>query len=123
MNPEDILRDYERLMAAQPSSLSSIFDVTTVVLDNNGVRIVLSRTDNGVRMDVEMTIPERVSGDSTTEQCRGAALRTITLLEYLVNLVDNGFSLSLIDTEFLWTATIVFLEPPSKSILELLHPP
>ncbi|MFW9889315.1 MAG: hypothetical protein ACFFER_14100 [Candidatus Thorarchaeota archaeon] len=125
MTRDHILEGYDRLMAAHPSSFSDAFDLTTVLVDNIGVRMLLTRKVEGVQLDIEVTVPVDSThlNNSTTEQCRRTALQTIRLLDYLVSLVDSGFSLSLLDTEFLWTASVILTEPPSDPLLELLHPP
>ncbi|MFW9804815.1 MAG: hypothetical protein ACFFFC_19320 [Candidatus Thorarchaeota archaeon] len=125
MTRDYILEEYDRLMAAHPSSFSDAFDLTIVLVDDIGVRMLLTRIVEGVQLDIEVTVPVDSTqlNNGTTEQCRRTALQTIRLLDYLVNLVDGGFSLSLIDTEFLWTASIILTGPPSDSMLELLYLP
>ena len=128
MNPEMVLRAYEQLSAAPLSSIPDFSSQSVVVHDDNGYRLVLTRIDEAVHLDVEISRPELeiTSGfgiNATTEECLNAAIRSIKLLEFLVNLVDHGFSLLLVDSEFLWIASIILTEPPPESLLELLQSP
>ncbi|UCH05050.1 MAG: hypothetical protein JSW05_02510 [Candidatus Thorarchaeota archaeon] len=126
MNPKDILKEYERLVAAQSSSDSEFSSV--VLLEQDRIRMVLTKCGGTIRLDVEITGPSLETTSDTsdaamTQECKRAILGSIELLEYILTLVDNGFTLTVIDSEFLWTASFVLIEPPSESLLISLQPP
>lgn len=125
MYTERILRAYEQLTAAQLSPQSDYSDCSAVIFNENGVRIILTRSGELIELDVEISgpSPKMVKGyknEQTTEVHRKVVTQTIRLLEFLVSLIDHGFSLNLLDSEFLWVANIVLIEPPSQKLLELL---
>jgi bifunctional DNA-binding transcriptional regulator/antitoxin component of YhaV-PrlF toxin-antitoxin module len=128
MKPEDILRAYEQLFAAQLSSELRPTDQSIVISDEDGVRVILTRTEESVELDIEISRPrleiaETDDADEITKKCREAALRSIRHLEFLVYLADHGFSLSMEESEFLWIASIILTEPPSDSLSQLLQKP
>lgn len=128
MKPEKILRAYEQLFAAPLSSELGHTNQSLVMSDEDGVRIILTRTKELVELDVEISRPrlettEMDNADKMTEKCRDAALRSIRHLEFLVYLADHGFSLSAEESEFLWIASMVLTEPPSDSLLQQLRKP
>ncbi len=102
--------------------------MSDVIFDQDRIRIVMTRLDNKIHLDVEVSgpvlsvIPEHNENEITAHS-RKAALRSIELLKYIVKLADNGFSLFAIDFEFLWTASIVLQETPGETFFELLQPP
>jgi hypothetical protein len=126
MKPETILRAYEQLSAALLSPESEPTDQSIVICDQNGFRLVLTKADEEVHFDVEVSRPrleivESDDSDTISVKCREAALKSISHLEFLVCLVDHGFSLSVEETEFLWIASIILKEPPSHTLLELFR--
>ncbi|MFW9966691.1 MAG: hypothetical protein ACFFEA_06000 [Candidatus Thorarchaeota archaeon] len=126
MVPDRILRAYEQLEAAQLSSECEISSI--IAFEEERVRIVLTKDDDIIYLEVEISGPSlpMLSGEngSTVTDClKEAALRSVELLEYIIKLADNGFSLFLMDSEFLWTASIALEESPKETVLELLQPP
>jgi len=124
MIPDRILGAYEQLSAAPLPSLPDSIELSIVVCDENGFRLILTRVERGVQLDAEICMPglEITAKDDSvvmTEKYQMAAVRSIRLLEFVVSLVEHGFSLSMEESEFLWIASIVLSELPSDSVLEL----
>jgi hypothetical protein len=128
MKPEKILRAYEQLFAAPLSSEPRHTNQSIVISDEDGVRLILTRTEELAELDVEISRPrlettETNDADEVTKKCRKAVLRSIRHLEFLIYLADHGFSLSVEESEFLWIASIILTEPPSDSLSQLLQKP
>lgn len=124
MKPERILRAYEQLSAAPLSSEQGFRNQSIVISDEDGVRLILTGIGELVELDVEISRPrlgitETDNVNEITKKCREVALKSIRHLEFLIYLADHGFSLSVEESEFLWIASIVLIEQPSDSVLEL----
>ncbi|MFW9959272.1 MAG: hypothetical protein ACFFCT_14480, partial [Candidatus Odinarchaeota archaeon] len=106
MIPDRILGAYEQLSAAPLPSLPDSIELSIVVCDENGFRLILTRVERGVQLDAEICMPglEITAKDDSvvmTEKYQMAAVRSIRLLEFVVSLVEHGFSLSMEESEFL----------------------
>ena len=128
MKPEMVLRAYEQLSAAPRSPMLEPMNQFIVVCDDDGLRLILTRIDERVQLDVEVSIPNLKTtrnddNDAMTRICREAAIKSIRRLEFLVILADYGFALAMEKPEFLWIASTILTDPPSDSLLTLLQKP
>ncbi len=98
----------------------------SVVLRTNWVEILLVRTSadpHHLSVEVEISTPSISPLDEQALARGKLPLDMIVHMEYLLKLLDGGFSLTVIGEEGLWLASKDFSGTPSHEILEILNPP
>jgi len=98
----------------------------SVVLRTDWVEILLVRTSidpHHLSVEVEISTPNTSPLDEQALATRKLPLDMIVHMEYLLKLLDEGFSLTVIGEEGLWLASKDFPGTPSYQILEILDPP
>jgi len=98
----------------------------SVVLRTDWVEILLVRTSadpHHLSVEVEISTPNTSSLDEQALATRKLPLDMIVHMEYLLKLLDEGFSLTVIGEEGLWLASKDFCGTPSSEILDILVPP
>jgi hypothetical protein len=98
----------------------------SVVLRTDWVEILLVRTSadpHHLLVEVEISTPNTSPLDEQALATRRMPLNMIVHMEYLLKLLDEGFSLTVIGEEGLWLASKDFSGTPSYEILAVLDPP
>ncbi|MFX1602920.1 MAG: hypothetical protein ACFFCK_05495 [Promethearchaeota archaeon] len=93
---------------------------------NDWVEILLVRTlkdPHHLAVEVGISTPNPSPLDEQAPSTRKLPLDMIVHMEYLLRLMDEGFSLVVIGEEGYWLASKDFCGIPSSEILEILVPP
>ncbi len=91
--------------------------------ENEWMRMLLIRnrhSDDNTIIDVELSLP---SESLEVESCDSYDIleKAIFYLEFLKTLYSNGFTLQLVDRDWLWSASIHLTDEVEEDILRLLQ--
>lgn len=120
-----------RFKEAASSSIPSSNEIgsgqwISVVMRTEWVEILLVRTlsdPHYLSVEVEISTPNPSPPDEESLVTRRMPLDMIEHMQYLLRLLDVGFSLIVIGEEGLWLASKDFKEGPSPEVLSILTPP
>jgi len=97
-----------------------------ILYENAWVRILLLRHKNKAEkpiIEVELSIPNECPDDNYSNPYE-LLLTTLENLNFIKTLCDNGFSLQLVDRDWLWSASIEISESQvDRQFIESLLPP
>jgi hypothetical protein len=86
------------------------------------VHIAFIRTDTETIIETEVSLPKSTCGETLEDSSDQMKLIQAHIL-YIKNLLENGFTLSIIKEDCLWVASYLTSEDPSLEVFEALVPP
>jgi hypothetical protein len=134
-------RDWSQLLDSPSAMLSRLRDFTSLPIDSAEANAsgecvsVLTRTDwlqilllryvedpETLRIEVEVFMPTHPRPEDSARP-RKMPLAMIGHMEYIIGLLDAGFSLQVLGDECLWVASKQFKGLPGSQIVQKLIPP
>ena len=96
-----------------------------IVSVSNWVHIAFIRHDEEIRIEVEVSLPSSTCGENLEDSSDQLILiqGMMTHILYIRNLIEMGYSLSIIKEDCLWVASTLISKNPSPEVFEALVPP
>ncbi|MFW9908633.1 MAG: hypothetical protein ACFFEF_08660 [Candidatus Thorarchaeota archaeon] len=121
-----IAEGYDELITLQSSSAHFSHD-TYPVYDSSHVRMILTRLESCVLLEIELSLPEIPVFPQESETIDSSHLSkcledSIGLFRYAIRLLESGFKFNQIEQDMLLVASYQFFDRPTPEFLSLIIP-
>ncbi|MFW9980069.1 MAG: hypothetical protein ACFFEJ_18450 [Candidatus Thorarchaeota archaeon] len=122
MLAEKISAGYERLTSL-PASVSSLSQGTIVICDTKERRIVLTKTDLYIELEIEISVPDPLFQESPEVWHDGRLVvekvsEIIRILHYIIGLAKTGFTFELLHPDLMIIARYLLRKKPTHQLLQ-----